>query len=83
MPLDRQTEFDLMFDKRFCRKYDGETFVVIGHRPVQAEFGKDCTTPVKVEGRNILMVDTNCKRKKGFSSCVNVLTGEFWQNDKD
>ena len=83
VPLTQQSEYDLMFDKRFCRKYAGESFVVIGHRPVQAEFGKNTTVPVKVEGRNILMVDTNCRREKGFSSCVNVLTGEFWQSDTD
>ena len=83
VPLNKQTEFYLMFNKRFCRKYEGKPFVVIGHRPVEVEFGKNCTVPVKVEGRNILMVDTNCRRKIGYSSCVNVLTGEFWQSDKD
>ena len=83
VPLDQQEEFDLMFNKKFCRQYGGDVFVVIGHRPVQSEFGKNVTVPVKVEGRNVLMVDTNCKRKKGRSSCVNVLTGQFWQSDRD
>lgn len=76
-------EFSLMFNKRFCRNYHGNKFVVIGHRPTQSEFGKKITVPVKVSGKNILMLDTNCKRKKGYSSCVNILTGEFWQSDKD
>lgn len=76
-------EFFLMFNKRFCRNYYGDKFVVIGHRPVQSEFGKKITVPVKVHGKNILMLDTNCKRKKGYSSCVNILTGEFWQSDKN
>jgi len=83
VPLNEQTEFDLMFCKTFCREYNGAAFAVIGHRPVQSEFGKDHTVPVKVPGRSVLMVDTNCKRKKGFSSCVNVLSGQFWQSGKD
>ena len=82
-PPFKKAEFDLMFNKKFCREYSGETIVVIGHRPVQAEFGQECTVPVKVEGRNVLMVDTGCKRPQGYSSCVNVLTGELWQSEKD
>lgn len=82
LPLNELTEFDLMYNKNFYQEYNGKRFVVIGHRPVQVAFGKDHTVPVKVEGKNILMIDTRCKRKKGYSSCVNVLTGEFWQSSE-
>ena len=38
-------EFSLMFNKKFCRNYYGNKFVVIGNRPTQAEFGKKFTVP--------------------------------------
>lgn len=81
VPLEQQDEFSLMFNKEFYKEYGGDKIVVIGHRPVQTVYGKDCTVPVKVPDRNILMVDTRCKKLQGYSSCVNILTGEFWQSD--
>ena len=83
VPLENQDEFSLMFNKEFYREYEGDKIVMIGHRPVQTVYGKDCTIPMKVPDKNILMVDTRCKKLHGYCSCVNVLTGEFWQSDKD
>ncbi len=81
--MEDQNEFTLMFNKEFYKEYEGDKIVVIGHRPVQTVYGKDVNVPVKVPDRNILMLDTRCKRLHGYSSCVNILTGEFWQSDKD
>ena len=83
MPIHAQNEFSLMYNKEFYKEYEGNKIVVIGHRPVQTVYGNDCTVPMKVPNKNILMLDTRCKRLHGYSSCVNVLTGEFWQSDKD
>ena len=56
------------------RDYIGKTVIVVGHKSPKK------IIPLKVPGRNILMLDTHAKEDGAFS-CVDILSGELWQND--
>ena len=60
-------------------KIDDNNFFVKGHAPVQKVFGKRFSTP-KIKGGNVLFVDTGAKQINGRISCVDILSGEFWQS---
>ena len=62
------------FDRNFVN-----CFFVKGHAPVQKVFGRRITTPT-IKGNNVLFLDTGAKQTNGRISCVNILTGEFWQS---
>lgn len=85
-PLDEQTEdFLLWAREKFFNTYDGDAVIISGHSPVQAfeQFGVgDNPRPVKLPGRNILLMDTGSFiRGSGKISAVDILTGEYWQSD--
>lgn len=77
--------------ENFYRNYSDET-VVVGHKRPKKIFAKlpqmfaadsknlDLTKPIKVPDKNILTLDTRAK-EDGQLSCVDVLSGEFWQSD--
>ena len=60
-------------------KFNANNFLVKGHSPVQKVFGKRFTTPT-LKGDNVLLLDTGAKQINGRISCVNILTGEYWQS---
>lgn len=92
-PLARQTKSYLVDHpkyKDFYKNYAGNAVIVVGHKRPQKIFNKlpelfrDVKTfepdkPLKVPHRNILMLDTNAK-EDGPLSCVDVLSGQFWQS---
>lgn len=83
VPLDEQDEnFLLWAREKFFENYNGEAVVISGHSPVQAfkEFGVlDNPRPVKLSGRNVVMIDTGSFIKgSGKISCVDILSGEYW-----
>lgn len=87
----KQTQRDLLWSNRnFYTEYEGEAVMVVGHqspRRVMKGLLPHCeelntTKPARIPGRNILLMDTSAKEDEGFLSCVNILTGEFWQSNK-
>lgn len=93
-PLDKQNKTYLLNHpklKSFYRDYLGEDVIVVGHKSPKKIFKKlpqlftndteklDFTKPIKVPHRNILMLDTHAK-EGGQLSCVDLLSGEIWQN---
>ena len=96
-PFGKQTKTYLLDHPEledFYRDYSGEAVVVVGHKSPKkmsdrlpqlfATYSKklDLTKPLKVPDKNILMLDTNAK-EDGSLSCVDVLSGEFWQSDSE
>ena len=70
--------------KNFYRDYTGRAVIVVGHKSPKKIFGSsekyDLNLPLKIPGRNILMLDTHAK-EDGQLSCVDILSGELWQSD--
>lgn len=94
VPLDKQTKTYLVDHphiKDFYNDYSGDAVIVVGHKAPIKIFGKlpqlfvggatdiEKMRPMKVPARNILMLDTRAKDTCGYLSCVDVLSGEFWQ----
>lgn len=86
IPLDKQREGDLLWMREgFFELYDGRAgTIVIGRTPVQELKrkhwidGQTPTTPQFLQN-NIIMCDTGAFMEGGKLSCVDVLTGKFWQ----
>ena len=78
--LTEQTKSKLLSNrpKNFADSYRGRALIVVGHTRVQ-KINPSYTTPIKLANRNILLLDTGIK-KGGRVSCVDVLSGEFFQN---
>ena len=96
-PFGKQTKRYLLDHpelENFYNDYSGEAVVVVGHKSPKKMFDRlpqlfaaelekfDLTKPLKVPDKNILMLDTNAK-EDGQLSCVDVLSGEFWQSDTE
>lgn len=95
IPLDKQDYLQLVghyaYDD-FYKNYFGDALIVVGHKSPQKIFEKlpkifpDDTEnipkflPLKIPQKNILMLDTRAKDFDGFLTCVDVLSGEFWQS---
>lgn len=84
VPLDFQTDFDLLWARgEWKERYHGVDTVVVGHSPVQnlkkrSSFGKKLVVPQFFENR-VIMCDTGAFMSGGRLSCVDVLSGKFWQ----
>lgn len=78
--LSEQTKSKLLSNrpKNFADDYRGRALIVVGHTRVQ-KINPSYTTPIKISEKNILLLDTGIKRG-GKISCVDVLSGEFFQN---
>lgn len=86
-PLDKQNKTYLLNHpelKNFYRDYTGKAVIVVGHKSPKKIFGNsekyNLNLPLKIPGRNILMLDTGAK-EDGQLSCVDILSGELWQSD--
>ena len=66
--------------KKFAEEYLGKTLIVVGHTRVQ-KINEAYTIPMKLPNRNILLLDTGIK-KGGRVSCVDVLSGQYWQSEQ-
>lgn len=77
----------------FYQDYAGEALIVVGHKSpkkILREFPElfkdgtdniDPTKPLKIPDKNILMLDTGAKDDDGRLSCVDILSGQFWQSN--
>ena len=67
--------------EEFYRHYEGEAIYVVGHTPVQ--FLGQPPFPIKFfNDRNIIMMDTgSCCVESGRISCLDIISGEFWQTE--
>ena len=80
--LDEQIDDDLLgIREEFFDHYEGDAVIICGHSPVQYFFENADGKPFRIPNRNILMTDTGSYYPDGAISCVNILTGEFWQSD--
>ncbi len=86
IPLDKQKEGDLLWMREgFYAIYDGRYgTIVAGHTPVQElskKYWKDEQPPTTPQflGNKIILCDTGSFLEGGKLSCVDVLTGEYWQ----
>ena len=94
-PLDAQSKSQLIgLDdyEKFYQEYSGEAIIVVGHKSpkkivkeisrvaecVRADF--DSHKPLKIPCANILMLDTRAKDEEGYLSCVDILSGQYWQS---
>ena len=78
--------------KYFYQDYVGEALVVVGHKSPKKILRKfpelfkdgtdniDPTKPLKIPDKTILMLDTRAKKDDGCLSCVDILSGQFWQS---
>ena len=84
--LDRQSdEFLLWSREEFFNGYNGDDVIISGHSPIKLFFDFDAGNPrpIKVPGKNIVMVDTGAFVKGGRLSAVDILSGQYWQNGED
>lgn len=97
VPLEAQKKIYLIDHpklKDFYQNYSGDAVIVVGHKSPKKISKKlpqlftnyteklDLTKPIKVPGKNILMLDTHAK-EGGLLSCVDILSGEIWQSGND
>ena len=78
--------------ENFYNDYSGDAVIVVGHKSPKkvysyfpklfANAAKDIcfTEPTRIPDKNILLLDTRAKDVAGFLSCVDILSGEFWQS---
>ena len=92
-PLERQEKDWLIGQEdyeNFYLNYSGDAVIIVGHKSPKKIFNffpeifgdakPDLTKPIKIPTKNILMLDTRAKEKNGFLSCVDIISGEFWQS---
>lgn len=92
VPLNEQDEDYLLWSRHeFFDSYEGNAVVIVGHTPLQTleeHFNLKKFIPFRVPNKNILMIDTGSFidqvhygfSEEGLISCVDILTGEFWQS---
>ena len=77
IPLEKQREKDLLWIRSwFIKMYDGKETIVVGHTPVQ-QLDRE-PVPQFLEN-NIILCDTGSFMDGGKLSCVDVLSGKYWQ----
>ncbi|MBR6712507.1 MAG: metallophosphoesterase [Selenomonadaceae bacterium] len=85
-PLDKQDDYFLLWSRsEFFNTYDGDDVIISGHSPIRYYFDYDAnnTRPLKVPGKNIIMVDTGAYTRGGRLSAVDLLSGQYWQSNLD
>ncbi len=76
-PIHEQTLYDLLWIREECfEEYDGELTVVIGHTPTEYF---NTTKPI-INDNNVIMLDTGAYLPAGKLTCMDVLTGNYWQS---
>lgn len=85
-PLDKQDEHFLLWAREeFFNGYNGDDVIISGHSPIKFFFDFDAINPrpIKIPGKNILMVDTGAFIPGGRLSAVDILSGQYWQSGQD
>ena len=87
IPIERQVESDLLWIREeFYYHYAGDAEVVVGHTPtpylgrIPGSAMKDNYLPVRMANK-VTMIDTGSFLPKGRITCMDILSGEFWQSD--
>ena len=76
--LDEQDPEDLLWIReKFFDHYQGKTIIVAGHTHVGYVYWGN-TTPIINE--NMILLDTGSYMPGGSISCVDLLSGQFWQS---
>ena len=85
--VDEQDEESLLWIReKFYNNYRGYAEVVVGHTPtpylgeIPGLENRDPYLPVRLPNR-ITLLDTGSFLPKGRISCMDILSGEFWQSD--
>ena len=79
--IEEQDAMKLLWSREdFYNHYEGAAMYVVGHTPVQY-LGVEPPYPLKVEGRNIWMIDTGSYLDDGKISCLDVKSERIWQSD--
>ena len=88
-PLEKQDKDEFIWEQEnFYTSYNGDAVFVVGHKSPRKiwkyflpQFSElDTLQPVRIPHKNILLLDTRAKDFNGYLSCVDILTGEFWQS---
>ncbi len=87
VPLKNQNEESLLWIREeFYNDYYGDAEVVVGHTPtpylgkIPGLEDRDPYKPIKLSNR-ITLLDTGSFLPKGRISCMDILTGQYWQSD--
>ena len=87
IPLESQTEESLLWIRdEFYYHYTGTAEVVVGHTPtpylgkIPGSSRPDRFLPVRLSNK-ITLLDTGSFLPQGRITCMDILTGEFWQSD--
>ena len=82
VPIEQQTDEDLLWIREeFYMNYRGAAKVIVGHTPVQyISLSHGLSQPLKLQN-NVTMLDTGSFLPNGKISCMDVLSGKFYQSD--
>lgn len=84
--LDKQDEKFLLWSREeFFNGYKGDDVIISGHSPIKLfyDFNNINPRPIKIPGKNIVMVDTGAFITGGRLSAVDILSGQYWQSGED
>lgn len=77
IPMAEQSPHYLLWEREsFLNGYNDSKYVVVGHTPVQCVNGLN--TPLELSNK-IIMCDTGSYLTDGKISCIDILSGKFWQ----
>ena len=80
LPLKDQTDEHLLWIREeFYNNYTGSAKVIVGHTPVEFLM-RDRRTPIKLKN-NITLIDTGSFLPEGRITCLDVLSGTYFQSD--
>lgn len=89
VPLEQQTEDSLLWIRdEFYYHYTGTAEVVVGHTPtpylgkIPGSTNIDRYFPVRLANK-ITLLDTGSFLKDGRITCMDIVSGKFWQSDND
>ena len=87
VPVEQQSEDNLLWIRdEFYYHYTGTAEVVVGHTPtpylckLPGSPNQDSYLPVRMSNK-ITMLDTGSFLPKGRITCMDILSGDFWQSD--
>ncbi len=82
-----QSEEDLLWIReKFYNNYRGNSKIIVGHTPtpylgeIPGFENRDPYKPIKLPN-NIIMLDTGSFLPRGRITCMDILSGNFWQSD--
>ena len=82
-PLEKQDEYFLLWSREdFFYRYESNDVIVVGHSQIKHYFDYDMNNPrpIKIPGKNIVMLDTSACARGGRLSAVDLLSGQYWSD---